>query len=360
MTVKVVDGDNNPFANATVILNSIPVGTTDATGTFQVASLDQGSYDVEAQAFLTPQTPPTPPPPPTLSRSEILALPACASAPLSGFSSPCSVTGDNPTCPNLWASECVVGSTSGFRSTCACFAPPTPPQTCDLAIAQRPATVPASGNVTVELTLCTKCNNGVPESCTQHCASNADCENTQVCNSSGDCAAAPRLVHIETSSDTTFKVEVDNALAGYQNATAPLSFSMTCDPNATSSGGTATHHACYTTTVTVGDCNVACFDESTSDPAVFTVTCQEDETGGIGISVTTTLAEANDCSTSGSVKDTVTRTAFIAPFGPSDPTPTASVSFDACYVAFPESIFQSACDANDLHVTLNFTSVPAP
>ena len=219
--------------------------------------------------------------------------------------------------------------------------------------------MPASGNVVVELTLCTKCNNGVPESCTQHCATNADCENTQVCNSSGDCVAAPRLVNIQTS-DSTFKVEVDDATAFYQNATGAISFSMTCDPNATSSGGTATRALCETTTVTVGDCNSLCYDVSTSDPAVITVQCQEDETGGIGITVTATLSEAHDCSSSGALRDTVSKTAFIAPFGPSDPTPTTSVSFDACYVQFPESIFQSACDANDLHVTLNFTSVPAP
>jgi hypothetical protein len=367
MTVIVVDGSNNPFPNATVVLNGAPAGTTDATGTLVIPSVAQGSYDVAAQAYIGPPggTQPPPPTPTPLPPSQVLALPACVNAPLSGFSSPCSVTGSDPSCPPLWGSECVLGSTASFPSTCACFAPPMPALTCDLTIADRMATVPASGSVTVELTLCTNCLNGVPQSCTQHCATNADCQNTQIC-SSGNCVAQPRIVTVQTSSDSSFKVEVDNLLGAYQNATQPLSLSFTCDPNSSSSGGTAVQTACHNTTATVGF-----ITESTDDLATFTVQCQEDQTGGIGITLSYSLAEncgsptihepsatlAQNCE---SAPPTGSQTVHIAPAGPSDSTPSASLSFDACYASDPEAVFQCPCDANEVHTTWTFTSVPAP
>jgi len=49
LTVKVVHTDNTPYANATVLLNTNPIGTTDASGTFQVPTLASGTYEVGAQ-----------------------------------------------------------------------------------------------------------------------------------------------------------------------------------------------------------------------------------------------------------------------------------------------------------------------
>ena len=353
LTVQVVDGNNNPFPNATVILNSTPVGTTDSMGTLVIPSLDQGTYDVEAQAFLTPPPPPSPPPaPPTLSAAAIEALPACSAAPISGFSSPCSVFGASPTCPNLWSSECIpniVGSVGGLTilSTCACFAPNPPLQTCDLAVAERPKTVPASGNATVELTLCTAaCQNGVPGTCPQHCASNDDCDNNFVC-SSATCVAPPRVVNIQSTSMLIQVFDNDPFESTTRIQYSP-SVNITCDPNASPSGGTQTFSVCE-----------ADQDGSDFDEFDLTVQCQEDASGGIVLTNTARLQD--ECGSNADDEgDTQSWTVTLVPATSSNPNPSASqVGVKTCYSddVFPPS---DACTENEAAFDLLYTSNPHP
>jgi hypothetical protein len=49
MTVKVVHPDMTPYVNATILLNTNPVGSTDAGGSFNIPTLAQGKYEVGAQ-----------------------------------------------------------------------------------------------------------------------------------------------------------------------------------------------------------------------------------------------------------------------------------------------------------------------
>ncbi len=223
MTVNVVDGSGNPVANATVVLDSTPAGTTDSAGTLVISTV-QGSHDLQAEKSLTgtgiQPTPPTP-----MSLSAMQALPSCSSTTATGIPSPCSVSGvlsteitslgtfgkvvlpQAPSCPaDLWSQECLP-ELPDFRSTgilgvgppafseiCACFAPP-PPLSCDVEITlDHLVTVPSSGDVTYMLTLCDTCSDaGKPtSSCTERCLTSADCVGTQVCTQ-GVCTSVPTI-----------------------------------------------------------------------------------------------------------------------------------------------------------------------
>jgi hypothetical protein len=363
MTVSVVDQNGNPIEGANIYLDSWVNGTTNSAGQVQIPVVPQGIYDIEAQDYLTPPPSPTPPPaPPTLTPADILALPACSAAPLTGFSSPCSISGTNPSCQNslsggstpandaaLWSQECIITKVTDvnkeltFESTCACFAPTTPPATCNLAIADTTRTVPATGNVMVELTLCTQsCTNGQPGTCTQRCLSDADCQNTQVCNSSNDCVAAPRLV---TVSGPAFLTVTQNAI-GFPTNTWDLSINVTCDPNGSQ---TAEWSQCET-------------ENGTSDEGVLDVQCQEDSTGGIGVTLTTSIYD-DGCSEN-TLQSSGTSPVFaLPPAGPSDPEPSiTTTAFHACYKTDLEGEFgltSSDCAYNNFGGSgFTITSVP--
>lgn len=363
MTVKVVDGNNNPINGATVILNSVPYGSTGVLngvgGILQIPSLDEGSYDVEAQKPLGSAPPQVTRPTPTpMSATEIVALPSCSDAPHTGLVYPCSVSGSNPSCPGIddtpsspnsqWGSECVVIAGQA-GSTCACFPPQALTASCDLAIAGRPATVPASGNVTVVLTLCTNCQNGVPQSCTQHCESTADCDNNNVCISGGDCGAPPRIVTIKTEPGAFFLVQNDNFFSPDQ-AVYPVDFQMTCDPYQTPTGGVATETICDA--YSPGD---------TGMQAVFTVTCHEDQPSGeIEGNLRLTLAE--NCGSGGSIQDDKSIDYSLFTGNPSSSV-TERFSFQACFMSALEftvddGLNNTACVANNIQGDLDITSSP--
>jgi hypothetical protein len=226
---------------------------------------------------------------------------------------------------------------------CACFAPTTPPATCDLAIADVTRTVPASGSVNVELTLCTQsCVNGQPGTCTQHCLSDADCQDTQVCNSSNDCVAAPRLV---TVTGPVFLEVTQNAL-GFESNGWNFSVNLTCDPNGSQ---TAEWTQCET-------------ENGTSDEAVLDVQCQEDGTGGIGVTLTTSIYD-DGCSENTFQSGGTSPVLTLPPAGPSNPEPSITTSaFYECYKTNLEGEFglsSSDCAYNNFGGSgFTITSVP--
>jgi hypothetical protein len=49
MTVKVIHTNNTPYANATILINTNPIGTTDSNGVFTIPTIAAGTYEVGAQ-----------------------------------------------------------------------------------------------------------------------------------------------------------------------------------------------------------------------------------------------------------------------------------------------------------------------
>ncbi|MBV9498211.1 MAG: carboxypeptidase regulatory-like domain-containing protein [Acidobacteriaceae bacterium] len=49
LTIEVVDTNNHPFANATILVNTNAVGTTNSSGTFDIPIIPAGTYDIGAQ-----------------------------------------------------------------------------------------------------------------------------------------------------------------------------------------------------------------------------------------------------------------------------------------------------------------------
>jgi hypothetical protein len=342
MTVIVVDQNDVPVPDATIFLNSIPQGTTDSSGQLVISTVDQGTYELEAQDDVNPAiTQPPPPPPPAMSASAISALPQCVSAPLTGFSSPCSVSGNGPSCPNLWSPECIISGTSTqvpdtnlyfFSETCACFAPPTP-LTCDVADAKRTVSVPSSSPVEFELTMCITqgsggtvssgpCLNGVPQSCPLHCATDADCENTQKC-SGGTCVARPRILSFQDTSELTV---TQNGLP-FGDGIFVKNFTFTCDPNGTQTAFQA-------------DCETY---SGQSDEGDISIQCQEDASGGVVFNISASISQG--CGSGASVQDTQTGTFSLPPPGPSNPTPSITLSNgDACYDTGAEEVYCGGCN----------------
>ncbi|MGO9834708.1 MAG: carboxypeptidase-like regulatory domain-containing protein, partial [Polyangiaceae bacterium] len=207
VTVNVVDGTGTPVPNATVVVDSVPAGTTSSSGALVLDSVTAGSHDLQAEEYTGDggiQTPPTP-----MTESAMEALPPC-SASSSAYGSPtCSVIGGaagsgdtGPSCPgDLQTEECLphsstaTGNHFGFTEICACFPPPTLQLSCEVELtADHLVTVPSGGTVSFELTLCTTCTNGVPNtSCMEFCQSDADCAGTQQTCNSGVCTSAPTI-----------------------------------------------------------------------------------------------------------------------------------------------------------------------
>ncbi|MGO9838973.1 MAG: carboxypeptidase-like regulatory domain-containing protein [Polyangiaceae bacterium] len=213
VTVNVVDGSGNPVAQATVVVDSVPAGTTNSSGALVLDSVTAGSHDLQAGEYtgdggIQPLTP--------LTESAMEALPSCSASSSAFGSATCSVIGGaagsgdiGPSCPSdFLGEECLphsstaTGNHFGFTEICACFPPPTPQLSCEVELtADHLVTVPSGGSVSFELTLCTTCANGVPNtSCTQLCQSDADCAGTQQTCNSGVCTSVPTIdVAIQTT-----------------------------------------------------------------------------------------------------------------------------------------------------------------
>jgi hypothetical protein len=292
-----------------------------------------------------------------MSPTDIYKLPACINTPQSGILSPCSETGSNPTCPDpTWAAECVPGQLADPQGeTCACFAPQGLLGSCQLAIASRPATVPASGNVTVELTECTNCQNGVPEACRPYCASDADCQDIQqVCSSpnGGHCRAPGRLVNVQTTSDSTLVVEQDNVAAPFSGGkeTFPFDVNITCDPY---NGGDVTASPCDTITETVCSTVISglCFTLQTSDQGTVELTCTEDEVSG-AVSGNLTFSLAEGCGSGAKVQSGPAGLQYSFNGATPSETMTETGTFSGfCYASTGEVILNlntDQCAANNL------------
>jgi hypothetical protein len=345
LAVTVYDSNHNLLDGVSIFVNGVLAGLTTA-GTLQVSNQPPGAYDVRAQLYNGPSLMPSKPDVPTYST--IAAMPACPSP---DGSSPCMVPGNSP-CPGGWGQDfCDAGGAclnppSVGRATpciqavvCACYPPPSPPASCNLWQADRPANVTSNNTTAVPFTLCTgsTCPDsgplaGVPGLCAQFCTPDAgDCQAGFSCSTGeggvATCEPPSRIVEITG----TALVTVSNyGLFQCSGVASFVPYDITCDPNSTPNGGQKTFDQC------------AQDADGDQDQLDWSVTCVEDPGSG-GIFVTNQVRLMRGCgSNAQDQSDTIKFNATVSPT-----QPTVLTDGTSCFSGSPFCPAQSTCANTD-------------